>query len=140
MAITPVAVREGGPVPAIGTLMPEVTSVINPRIPVLLVLTGLLVSGMASSTGQAPTPGQAASPKLYLLQVTKGQLPTDTGLDDKTKPEIVDNYKELGGKAMKVAFAPGDSFGIRPGQPKNWKQYALIRTDVFNTGKDPVAL
>src|SRR5262249_35475854 len=110
-------------------------------IPVLLVLTGLLAVGMASSTGQAPAPAQGAQPKLYLLQVSKGQLPTDTGMDDKTKPEIVDNYKELGGgKALKIAFAAGDSFGIRPGQPKNWKQYALIRFDVFNTSKDPVAL
>lgn len=91
--------------------------------------------------GLADAPGQAPPPKLYLMQVSQGQLPTDTGMDDKTKPEIVENFKELGGiKAMKVAFAPGDSVGVRPTNPKNWKQYAQFRCDVFNPAQNPVNL
>jgi hypothetical protein len=62
-------------------------------------------------------------------------------MDDKTKPEIVENYKELGGgKAMKVAFTAGDSFGTKGGSNKNWKRFAAFRFDAFVTGKDPVNL
>src|SRR5262245_42692305 len=103
------------------------------RFPALVAL-GCLVLGLAASSGQAP------AAKVFLLEVSKGQLPTDTGMDDKTVPETVDS-KELGGKAMKVAFAPGDSIGVRPGgTPKNWKQYGVLRMDVFNPAKDPVKL
>lgn len=77
------------------------------QIPLLLLAVGCLALGDVPSAGQAP------APKTYLLNVAKGQLPSDTAQDDKTKPEIVENFKELGGKAMKVAFAPSDSFGAR---------------------------
>jgi hypothetical protein len=76
-------------------------------------------------------PGQDASTKAILLNVNKGQLPNDIGSDDKTKPEIVENFKELkGGKALKVAFAPGDSVGMKGGT-KNWKRFAALRFDAF---------
>jgi hypothetical protein len=88
----------------------------------------------------AVSPGQAPVQKHFLLHVSKGQLPTDTGMDDKTVPEIVDNHKELGGKTMKVAFAPGDSFGIRPGPAVDWKRFAMVRFDAFVAGQDPAAL
>jgi hypothetical protein len=78
--------------------------------------------------------------KTVLLNVKAGQVPPDTGLEDKTKPEIVNDVKELGGKALKVAFAPGDSFGSRPGANQNWKKHAFVRFDALNPGKDPVAL
>jgi hypothetical protein len=78
--------------------------------------------------------------KMVLLNVTAGQVPADTGLEDKTKPEIVNDVKELGGKALKVAFAPGDSFGSRSGANQNWKKFSTFRFDAFNPGKDPVAL
>jgi hypothetical protein len=83
---------------------------------------------------------QAPAPKAFLLHVSNGQLPNDTGQDDKTRPEIVDNYKELGGKALKVAFAPGDSFGINGGPVRNWKRHALLRFDAHNPAANPVAL
>jgi hypothetical protein len=104
------------------------------RFSLLLVAVGGLVMASASSPGQGPTP------KLILLNVGKGQVPADTGQDDKTKPEIVNDFKDLGGKALKVAFAPGDSFGGKVGANKNWKRFAQLRFDGFNPGKDPVAL
>ena len=73
------------------------------RIPPLLAVLGCFVLG-ATSSGQAPP----ASNKEIILNVSKGQLPTDIGSDDKTKPEIVEGYKELGGgKALKVPFFAG---------------------------------
>jgi hypothetical protein len=89
----------------------------------------------------APTPGQPPAQKLILLNVSKGQIPPDTGQDDKTKMEIVDNFKDLGGgKALKVPFAPGDSFGSKGGGSTNWKRFAVLRFDAFNLSKDPVTL
>jgi hypothetical protein len=103
-------------------------------IPLFLLAPGLLALGTFSS------PGQASAPKGYLLHVGKGQVPNDTGLDDKTRPEIVDDFKELGGKALKVAYAPGDSVGMKPAAIKNWKRYAVLRLDAFNPAKEPVDL
>src|SRR5205823_6303801 len=86
-------------------------------------------------------PPDASSEKAVLLNVSKGQLPSDTGQDDKTKPEIVDNFKELGGgKALKVAFNPADSFGGRVGSNKDWKRFARFRFDAYNPGKEAVSL
>ena len=96
-----------------------------------LALLFLAVAGIAYA--------QAPGSKAYLLHVTKGQLPSDTGQDNKTKPEIVEE-KALGGKAMKVAFAPDDSFGARAGKNKNWKQYTTLRLDAVNPSANPVDL
>jgi hypothetical protein len=87
-----------------------------------------------------PSPGQAPGGKVVLLDVGKGQLPPDTGQDDKTKPEIVDGFKGLGGRALKVAFNRGDSFGARAGSAANWKRFARLRFDAFNPAKEPVVL
>jgi hypothetical protein len=100
----------------------------------IAVLAGCLAPGLST------TPGQVPAGKLVLLDVSKGQLPPDTGLDDKTRPEIVTTVKELGGKALKVPFAPGDSFGARIGTNKNWKPFALFRFDAVNPAKTPVKL
>ncbi len=99
----------------------------------------LLVALLVLAWGLAPAPAQAPSGKAYLLHVSKGQLATDTGQDDKTKPELVEE-KTLGGKAMKVVFAPGDSFGARSGRTKNWKQYAKFCFDAVVPGAGPVTL
>src|SRR5262245_10256425 len=79
-------------------------------------------------------PPRAPGERVRLSTVGKGQVPPDTGMDDKTKPEIVEDFKELGGgKALKVPFAPGDSFGARiSGASANWKRFARFRFDVFN--------
>lgn len=78
--------------------------------------------------------------KLVLLNVQAGQVPPDTGMEDKTKPQIVDDMKDLGGKALKVAFAPGDSVGSRSGLNQNWKKHAFLRFNAVNPGKEDVAL
>jgi hypothetical protein len=80
------------------------------------------------------------SAKTILLNVRGGQLPPDTGLENKTRPEIVEDVKELGGKALKVVFAPDDSFGTRPGAGQDWKKHAFFRFDALNPGTGPVAL
>lgn len=82
--------------------------------------------------------GQDSGARTVLLNVTKGQVPADTGMDDKTRPEIVEDVKELGGKSLKVAFAPGDSFGSRGGG--NWKRFVLFRFDAFNPATEAVNL
>jgi hypothetical protein len=85
--------------------------------------------------------GQDATQKTILLNVSNGQVPADTGLDDKTKPEIVDDFKELGGgKALKVAFYAGDSFGGKVGSKRDWKSFATFRFDAFNPSHDTVTL
>jgi hypothetical protein len=103
----------------------------------------LLLAALGACLLLALVPSSAQTPpqKLFLVNVSKGQIPPDTGQDDKTKMEIVDNFKDLGsGKALKVPFAPGDSFGSRGGGNTNWKRYALLRFDAFNPAKDPVNL
>lgn len=88
----------------------------------------------------AITSGQVPDQKAILLNVAKDQVPSDTGMDDKTKPEIVTDVKEIPGKALKVAFAAGDSFGGRVGAHKNWKPFALFRFDAFNPATENVSL
>src|SRR5437868_3599767 len=95
---------------------------------------------IACLTLAVAAPPDTASEKTFLLNVGKGQVPSDTGQDDKTKPEIVENFKELGGKALKVAFNPADSFGGRVGSNKDWKRFARFRFDAYNPGKEAVAL
>lgn len=103
------------------------------RISLLILVAGCLAWGSSS-------PGQARAVKTYLVDVAKGQLPGDTGTD-KTRLEIVDHHKELGGKALQVAFAPGDSFGNRAtAGNKNWKPFAAFRCNAFNPAKEVVVL
>jgi len=104
------------------------------RIPIkFLAVAGILIV-TASAQGQAPTP------KVYLLNVSKGQTFNSIGSDDKTKPEVVEDFKELGSKAIKVVFFKGDSVGDSVAKVKNWKPFATLRVNVFNPGKDPVKL
>ena len=88
----------------------------------------------------ADASGQAQGPKAVLLNVSKGQLPGDTGQDGKTFPEIVTDAKNelTGGKMLKIAFAPGDSFGSKAGANKNWKRFTLFRFDAL--AKEPITL
>jgi hypothetical protein len=103
-------------------------------------LLGIPLIGAGLLLGIAPSPGRMPDQKFFLLHVGKGQIPPDTGQDDKTKMEIVDDVPDLGGKALKVPFAPGDSFGSRSGAKQNWKRYAVLRFDVVNTAKTPITL
>jgi hypothetical protein len=99
----------------------------------LLAVAGLI----ATSTS---TPGQPPSSKAYLLNVGMGQTFSDIGSDGKTKPELIEDFKELGGKALQVAFFKGDSVGDRVAKVKNWKPFATLRITIFNPGKEVVKL
>ncbi len=100
---------------------------------VLLAALGCLAVGW-------PSAGAEEGSKAVLLNVANEQLPNDIGSDDKTVPVIVDNIKEMPGKVLKVAFAKGDSFGVKGGSVTNWKRYANFRMDVFNPAKDTVTV
>jgi hypothetical protein len=99
----------------------------------LLAATGVIVAA-ASAAGQAPLS------KAYLLNVSEMQTFTDIGSDDKTKPEFVEDFAELGGRAIKVAFSKGDSVGDRVAKVQNWRPFATLRLNVFNSGEDSVKL
>lgn len=75
----------------------------------------------------------------FLLDVSKGQIPNDTGSDGETKMTI-ERQADLGGPALKVVFAEGDSFGDRSSRVKNWKPYSAIRFDVFNPSREAVVI
>jgi hypothetical protein len=82
---------------------------------------------------------EAWARKDALLNVAGGQIPDDTGSDGATKMTIEDNA-QLGGKALKVVFAPGDSFGMRSAKVRNWKPYITLEFEVFNPEKADVGL
>ena len=88
----------------------------------------------ASAQGQLPTA------TAYLLNVSQKQTFTSIGSEDKTKPELVEDFNELGGKAIKVAFFKGDSVGDRSARVQNWKPFNTLRLKIFNPGKDSVSL
>jgi hypothetical protein len=104
------------------------------RSSLVLLAAGTLIVATTS------TPGQSPATKGYLLNVSKGQNFSDIGLEDKTRPELVEDFKELGGKAIKVAFFKGDSVGDRVAKVKNWKSFTTLRVNVFNPGKGNVKL
>jgi hypothetical protein len=87
-------------------------SVVHYRSLLILMPAAALIAATASSPGQAP------ASKAYLLNVGKGQTFNDIGSDDKTKLELIEDFKELGGKALKVAFFKGDSVGDRVAKVK----------------------
>ena len=94
---------------------------------------GFLVAVAATSAGEAWARKDA------LLSVTAGQIPDDTGSDGATKMTIEDNA-QLGGKALKVVFAPGDSCGVRSSKVRNWKPYIAVEFEVFNPDKAEVGM
>jgi hypothetical protein len=88
----------------------------------------------------ASAPGQSPVSKAYLFKVSGKQTFTEIGSDDKTKPEFVEDFKELAGKALKVAFFTGDSVGDRVAKVRNWTPFATLRLNIFNPGKETVTL
>ncbi len=99
----------------------------------LLAVVGLIVA-------TATAPGQEPAPLAYLLDVGRMQTFTEIGSEDKTKPELVEDFRELAGNALKVRFSKGDSVGDRVAKVKNWKSFTTLRLNVFNPGKDTVTL
>jgi len=84
-------------------------------------------------------PREAAAREQPLLAVSQGQLFNETGRDVATTYELVDS-PELGGKAVKVVFAPGDSAGVRQPRLKNWKPFIALQFNALNPAKAAVQL
>ena len=84
----------------------------------------------------------AAEPRVPLLHVSKGKLPNDTALEKQSKLTIESAPNALGGgKAMKVVFADGDSFGMSRGASvKDWKPFSTVEFAAFNPSRKSVKL
>lgn len=104
------------------------------RTPLILMFTAGFLLVTSSAQGQAPTSNA------FLLNVNKGQTFSSIGSDDKTKPELVEDLKELGGKSLKVVFFKGDSVGDSVAKVKNWKPFSSLRINVFNPSQDTIKL
>jgi len=96
----------------------------------------LLVVGYCALVTVSAASGAAAR-KEALLHVSRGQVPNDTGSDGATKLSLVEK-PELGGTALKVVYAAGDSFGDRVARVRNWKQFIRLEFDAFNPSKERV--
>jgi len=92
-----------------------------------------MVLGIVLSAGEADARREA------LLHVSQGQLPTDTGSDGQTKFTL-DKLPELGGRALKVVYAAGDSVGDRVARVEDWKQFITLEFDAFNPASQDVSL
>jgi hypothetical protein len=99
----------------------------------LLAAAGLIV-------GTPSAPGRKPASTAYLFNVSNRQTFTEIGSDDKTKPEFVEDFKGLAGRAVKVAFSRGDSVGDRVARVRNWKPFATLRVTVFNPGENTVTV
>lgn len=97
-------------------------------------LTLVVLTGLCLAIGSVPA--QAADG--FLLDVSKGQKPNDTGSDGESKMTI-EKLPDLG-PALKVVFAPGDSFGDRSARVKNWTTYSFLRFEVLNPSREKVGI
>ncbi len=104
------------------------------RTPLVL----LVAIGLATVAAYAP--GQATAMRAFLLDVNRRQTFTEIGSNNQTKPELVEEFKELSGSAIKVSFAKGDSVGDSTARVKNWKSFTALRITAFNPGKDTITL
>jgi hypothetical protein len=73
-----------------------------------------------------------------LLNIDEGQLPTDTG-SDKTTFSLEDSTG-LGGRALRVVYATGDSFGDRIAKVTDWKPFTSLEFTAYNPGPQDVRL
>jgi len=93
----------------------------------------VIVIAFALSAALAVTSAHAR--KASLLEVSKGQLPNDTASDGLTKLTIVER-SELGGRALRVVYHAGDSFGDRQARVANWKDFVTLEFDAFNPANE----
>lgn len=115
-------------------------------MPVDLIVTPM--GGAETKPAAAPKPSSAEPSKTApvvmdnkaaaLVRPSLGQMPNDTGTDN-TRLSI-EERPELGGKALKVVYAPGDSAGQTAVKVGNWQPFQAIQFDVFNPNADKVRL
>jgi hypothetical protein len=97
----------------------------------------LVVAGFLLITACAAK--EATARQVALLAPSLGQIPNDTGSDGGTTMTIEDS-KELGGKALKVVFAKGDSVGDRQARVADWKPFISLQFNAFNPAQQKVSL
>ncbi|MFW6164199.1 MAG: hypothetical protein ACODAJ_15635 [Planctomycetota bacterium] len=90
-------------------------------------------------TGLAAAATAAEESREALLRVTKGQVPTDTATDGLTTLTIED-CPQLGGRALKVAYHAGDSFGDRVARVANWKPFVALEFAAYNPAQEKASL
>jgi hypothetical protein len=105
-------------------ILPEVTRLTLPRLTALVAVVALL--GLTALA-------QAPAEKADLMNFANGHLPNDTGSDKQIYS--LAEHPDLG-KALKVEFPPGDSFGDKSAKVTDWKRYATLEFDAVNPGKD----
>ncbi|HVV99054.1 MAG TPA: hypothetical protein VHB77_01870 [Planctomycetaceae bacterium] len=94
----------------------------------------LLFGVLAVCTIATAADGRSA----LLLDVARGQKPNDTGTEQ-TKTAIVEQA-ELGGRALEVNFAPGDTFGMQSPRTTDWSTFKSLQFEAFNPASKPAAL
>ncbi len=81
----------------------------------------------------------ACARRAALLDVSQGQMPNDTGSDGQTTMSI-EECPELGGRALKVVYAAGDSFGDRQARVSNWREFITLEFEAYNPGDERVGV
>lgn len=81
----------------------------------------------------------AGEAKTALINVSKGQKPTDVGSDSLDKLTVVES-KELGGKALKVSGLAGDSFGQGQLKTTDWTPFKELRVSTYSPAKEDLEL
>lgn len=76
-----------------------------------------------------------------LLQVSEGELPSDTGLEDQSQMTIETGVAGFEGKVLRVEFAAGDSFGASGGiKVRDWSTFKTLEFSVYNPSDRAVEL
>ncbi len=100
-----------------------------------------VIAGLSLLLADSARVVSAAEQRVPLLKVSEGKLPNDTALEKQSKLTIEDAPIELGGKALKVVFADGDSFGMSRGaSERNWSRFGVVEFSAFNPSKQSVKL
>lgn len=85
-----------------------------------------------------PAFSQNAAQKTPLIHVSRGQVPNDSGMGGTRW--TIEQDSQLGGPALKVVYAQGDSFGMNRAGTRNWNGFRAIQFDVFNPTQRRVRL
>ena len=95
----------------------------------------------AAGQDSAPSTSNKPAGRQPLLDVTRGQIPSDIGSDSRDNVKMTtEECAELGGKALKVVIASPDSFGDRQARVTDWTGFECLQFDVFNPGRENVPL
>lgn len=99
----------------------------------LIFFSAFLAVTFASSSVAQP------SPYISVLNLSQGELPNDTAMENATQLSIVD-FPPLGEATLRVDYAATDSFGLRNAGPNNWSLYSHFEFTVYNPSADEIDL